>query len=170
MATASDDAIQHATIMAEPLEGPENMSCEVIQLVIDDIIECVMPRHALSHVKCCLSRQCVKPQEIGVRAHYQHLVFINTQETPWIPPFKREQAFIDDIIKENPLFVTPPEWQREMDRMGFDPTYHDSLRVLHFMENVDAAKTSIPVGTGVCSPLSRFSAHAREAGRCNTTP
>jgi hypothetical protein len=54
-------------------------------------------------------------QEMGARSYYQHLLFINTQEIPWIPPFEHEQAFNDNIIKEILLFATPPEWQREID-------------------------------------------------------
>jgi hypothetical protein len=144
------------------------MSCEIIQLAINDIIECVMPRHTLSLVKRSLSRQCIKPREMDVRSCYQRLVFINTQELPWIPPFERKQAFNHNIIKEILLFATPPEWQREMDRMRFDPTHHDSLDVLHFMENVEAAETSTPARTGVRSLLSRFSARDQETGRRNT--
>ena len=105
-----------------------------------------------------------------MRSHYQCLVFINTQEIPWIPSFEHEQAFNDNIVKEIPLFVTPPEWQCKMDQMGFNPTHHDSLGVLHFMENVEAAELSIPVGSGMCNPLSRFSARAREVGHHNTNP
>jgi hypothetical protein len=160
----------HMTIMAEPIEGLGNTSCEIIQLIINDIIECMMPRHALSCVKRYLSRQCIKPQEMDVCSYYQRLMFINTQELPWIPPFEREQVFNDNIIKEILLFATPPGWQGEMDRMGFDPTHHDSLDVLHFMENVEAAKTSIPARTGVRSLLSRFSARVQEAGCRNTNP
>jgi hypothetical protein len=94
------------------------------------------------------------------RACHQCLVFINTQETPWIPPFGREQAFDDDTIKEILLFVTPPEWQRKMDRMGFDPTHHDSLGLLHFMENVEAAEPPIPAATGMRDLLARLNVRA----------
>ena len=130
----------------------------------------MMPRHALRRVKRHLTCECTKPQEWSVRWCYQGLRYMNTQELPLLPPFEANQWFSDDEIKETPLFATPPEWQRKMDRMGFDPTHHDSLNVLQFMKNVEAAKTSIPVGTGVCSLLSRFSAPAQETGRRNTNP
>jgi hypothetical protein len=107
---------------------------------------------------------------MDVRTYYQRLKYINTKALPWIPPFEPEQAFDDNNIKEILLSATPPEWQHEMDRMGYDPTHHDSFNVLQFMENVKAAETSIPAGTGVCSLLSRFSVHARETGQHNTNP
>jgi hypothetical protein len=107
---------------------------------------------------------------MGMRSYYQRLVFINTQEILWIPPFKCVQALNGNIIKEILLFATPPGWQREMDRMGLDPTHHDSLGVLHFMENVEAAELSIPAGTGMHNLLSRFSVHAQKAGCRNTNP
>jgi hypothetical protein len=163
-------SLAHMAIMAEPIKGPGNTSCEIIRLVINDIIECMMPRHALSRVRRYLSRQCTKPREMYVCSFYQCLMFINTQELHWLPPFERGQAFDDTTIKEILLFATPPVWQCEMDQMGFDPTHQDSLRVLQFMENIEAAKTSIPIGSGARSLLSRFSAHIREAGHRNANP
>jgi hypothetical protein len=160
----------HVAVLAEPIERPDYMNCAAIQLAIHDVIERRMPRHALSRVKRYLSRQCTKPHEMSVHSYYQHLVFINTQEIPWIPPFGREQAFTDNIIKEILLFATPPEWQRKMDRMGFYPTGHDSLGVLHFMENVEATELPIPVGTGMSDLFSRLNVRPQEAGHRNTDP
>jgi hypothetical protein len=69
-------------IMAEPIESPANTSCDIVQLIINDIIESMMPRHALSRVRRYLACQCIKPQEMDVRSYFQHLAFINTQEIP----------------------------------------------------------------------------------------
>ena len=157
-------------IMAEPLKSPENTSCDIVQLVINDIIKSMMPRHALSRVRRYLARQCIKPRDMDVRSYFQRLAFINTQELPLLPPFERGQTFTDNELKEILLFATLPEWQREMDQIGFDLTPHDSACVLNFMKNVEAAETSISVGTGVCCLLLRFGTHVREASRCNTNP
>jgi hypothetical protein len=160
----------HLAIMAEPIESPNNTTCEIIWLVIHHIIRGMMPRHALQRVRRYLSRQCIKPRDMDVCTYYQCLKYISTKELQWIPPFEPGQAFDDDTIKEILLFATPPEWQCEMDRMGFDPTHSNSLDVLHFMENVESAETSIPARTGVRSLLSRFSARAQGTGQRNTNP
>jgi hypothetical protein len=165
MATSNDLLSPlHAAIMADPIESPNNTTCEIIQLVIHDIIRFMMPCHALQCVRRYLSRQCIKPRDMDVRTYHQRLKYINTEEPQWIPPFETGQAFNDYSMKEILLFATPPKWQREMDQMAFNPTHSNSLDMLHFMENVEAVETSIPAGTGVHSLLSRFSARAQGTG------
>ena len=107
---------------------------------------------------------------MNVRSYYQCLVFINTQELPRLPPFGGGQAFDDNEIKEILLFSTPPEWHREMDQMGFDPSHHDSMGILHFMENIEAAENAIPAGTEARGLLTRFSAFTHGFGRHNPNP
>ena len=69
------------------------------------------------------------------------------------------------------MFATPPEWQHEMDRMGFDPTHHDIVSVLHFMENIEAAEnTTVSNRTGTRGLLAMFSAFTHGFGRRNTNP
>lgn len=161
---------QHVAIMGEPIESPDNTTQDVIRLVICDIVTNMMPRHALQCVRRYLSRQCIKPQNMDVRTYYQRLRYINAKELPWIPPFKVGQDFSDNRIKEMLLFATPPECQREMDQMGFDPSTQDSLAVLHFTENVEVAETSIPAKPEAHSLLSRFSALTHGNGQRNTNP
>ena len=43
-------SIAYMNVMAEPIESPENTSVEVVKLVINDIIESMMPRNALQRV------------------------------------------------------------------------------------------------------------------------
>jgi hypothetical protein len=78
-------------------------------------------------------------------------VFINTQEMPRIPPYGINQAFDDNAIKEIMLFANPPEWQREMDQMGFDPNHSDSMALLLFMENIKASLLHNPVAPRWCN-------------------
>ena len=66
------------------------------------------------------------------------MVLINTQELPKLPPFGDAQSFGDADLIDNLLFATPKKWQREMDRMGFDPLTHTSIELLMFMENCES--------------------------------
>jgi hypothetical protein len=63
----------HLAIMAESIDTPENTNVKVVGLVINDIIESMMPCHALRRVKRYLSRECTKPQEWSVRCYYGRL-------------------------------------------------------------------------------------------------
>jgi hypothetical protein len=152
----------HLAVLAEPLDGPDNTTCGAVQLVIHNIIKGVMPRHTLSHVRHYLAHQCTKSKEMSVRSNCQRLVFINTQETPWIPPFGFDQAFDGNTRKEIMLFATLPEWQREMDQMGFDPNHYDSLGLLLFMENIETTEPPIPVTSRWHDLLGRLHAIAQE--------
>jgi hypothetical protein len=110
----------HLAILAESLNSDANTTCNAITSVIDDIIACVMPRNALSHAKRYLQRHFHKPAIMSIFSYCQHLVYINTQELPMIPPFGINQSCVDDEIVDVMLFTIPPEWLCEMDRMGFD--------------------------------------------------
>ena len=158
-------SIECVNSMAEPIKSPENTSAEVVELVINDIIESMMPRHALQRVKRYVARECIKPPDWSVRHYYQRLSYMNAVELPLLQPFGGPgHSFSEAELKEILLVATPPEWQREMDRMGFDPTISTNAQILNFMENLEAverAERSImrapPRGM-----LARFSAFAIE--------
>ena len=69
------------------------------------------------------------------------MVFINTQELPKLPPFGTTQWFNDADLIDILLFATPKKWQREMDRMGFDPLTKTSVDPLMFMENCESMES-----------------------------
>jgi hypothetical protein len=77
---------------------------------------------------------------MSIRSCCQCLVHINTQEPPVIPPFGLDQPCADDEIVDVMLFATPPEWLCEMDPIGFDPSQHNSMELLRFMENCEAVE------------------------------
>jgi hypothetical protein len=57
----------HMAVLAEPLEGPEHATCGTIHCIISGIIECMMPRNALSRIMRHLQHQCIGPAEMIVR-------------------------------------------------------------------------------------------------------
>ena len=140
-------------------------------LVINDIIESMMPRNALQRVKRYLARECIKPTDWSVRDYYQRLCYMNAVELPLLPPFgaRPDHCFSEAELKEILLFVTPPEWQREMDRMGFDPTISTNVQVLNFMENLEAAERAerAMMRAPPRGMLARFNAFAHGFGRRN---
>ena len=140
-------------------------------LVINDIIESMMPRDALQRVRRYLARECIKPTDWSVRDYYQRLCYMNAAELPLLPPFGAgpDHYFSEAELKEILLFATPPEWQREMDRMGFDPTISTNVQVLNFMENLEAAERAERAMMRAPSRgmLARFNAFTHGFGRRN---
>jgi len=88
-----------------------------------------------------LRREYRKLAGMRVRDYFQHLVFINTQELPRLPPFQDGQFFTESDLIDILLFATPKIWQREMDRMGFDPLTSTAIELLVFMENCEAMES-----------------------------
>ena len=86
-ADPNPNSVAYMNVMAEPIDSPENMDVEVVMLVINDIIESVMPRNALQRVKRYLARECIKPTDWSVRNYYQRLCYMNAVELPLLPPF-----------------------------------------------------------------------------------
>ena len=113
----------------------------VVQMILNSIIEVMVPRHALQKVKRYLRREYRKPAGMRVRDYFQRLVFINTQELPRLPPFGNDQFFTQSDLIDILLFATPKIWQKEMDRMGFDPLTSTAIGLLVFMENCEAMES-----------------------------
>ena len=131
----------HRTILATELNDADNMTRIVVQMVLNSIIQVMMPRHALQKVKRYLRREYRKPAGMRVRDYFQRLVFINTQELPRLPPFQDGQFFTESDLIDILLFATPKIWQREMDRMGFDPLTSTAIELLVFMENCESMES-----------------------------
>ena len=127
------------------------MTNDVITHALNQVIDQMMPRHALQRVQRYLRREYRKPAGMRVRDYYQRLVFINAQELPKLPPFGAgaQQWFNDAELIDILLFATPKAWQRQMDRMGFDPLTKMSINLLAFMENCEAIEDCNKTATTV---------------------
>jgi len=75
------------------------------------------PQQILQCVKCYLRHEARKPIDMGIKTYLMHIIRINMQEIPWLPPnFNVAQHLSDDEVVDILLFGTPKSWQREMDR------------------------------------------------------
>ena len=157
----------HDAIMASERNDPENLTVEVIDLLISDVIHGMVSRHAITHVKRYLSREFLKPKDWSVRDYYQRLKYINTVELPLLPG--NRESFSEAELKEILLVTAPPVWQREMNRMGFDALHSTNEQVLHFMENLEAVERSerAMMRAPARGVLARFNAFTHGFGRRN---
>ena len=78
-----------------------------------------------------------------VRVYVQHILRINHEELPRLPPFNPHQSLTVDEIVDIILFGTPKSWQKEMDRQGFDPLEHTVDDIVSFMEQVEATEDHV---------------------------
>ena len=75
-----------------------------------------------------------------IRTYYQHLLRINTDELPLLPPFDAGQSMSEDKLIDILCYATPCSWMREMDRQGFDPVAKTLTKVVTFMERIKQAE------------------------------
>ena len=100
------------------------------------------PPKALERVKRHLRRQCCKPTNMKVRTYIQHLLRVNYDEIPMLPPFRPQQSLTQDELLDIMLHGTPKSWEIEMDRQGFDPLLHTLPEVVNFMEGIELGMSS----------------------------
>ena len=109
-------------------------------LAMNEIIVNLAPKKSLQRVKRHFRRECRKPFDMKVRTYYQHLMRINMEDIPMLPPFQANQHLNTDEILDIVLFGTPKSWQREMDRQGFDPLDNTMQQVIDFLEQVETSE------------------------------
>ncbi len=111
---------------------------------IDDALNFVVtnlaPKKSLQRVKRFLRRDCRKPSDMKVRTYYQHLIRMNQEELPQLPPFRNDQGLGIDELLDIILFGTPKSWSREMDRQGFDPLTQTIVHVIDFLYQLATAE------------------------------
>ena len=128
-----------------------------LETATNHVVESLLPRQILPKFKRALRREIRKPAEMSVRTYFQHLMRINNEELPGMPPaFDRTQCFTDDNLNDIILFATPNSWQKEMDRQRFDPMEKSPVEVIAFMEAIEAAEEFDGTSSKVASAKSDY--------------
>ena len=135
---AEADATRKATLQARaPLEF---LDARTLREAKRALIQGIVPNKIVAMVKRYLRRECRKPADMKVRAYYQHLLRINNDELPALPPFNPAQNMSDDELIDILIYATPKSWMREMDRQGFDPVTKTLQEVVTFMERIEQSE------------------------------
>ena len=119
---------------------PDHSNAE-IEAGMNHVIESMSPYKALARVKRWARRKCRKPADMTIRAFYGHLVRINTEEIPLMPPlFDNTQSITDDELTEIMLYAIPNSWKKHLDVQGKDPDTMRSYQFLILLEQFEAAE------------------------------
>jgi hypothetical protein len=84
--------VAHTTILAESLDMTDNLTPNMVKVVLFDIITSMIPRHALAKVKHYLQRRFHKPVDTTVCEYFQCLASVHqhsgttTAFTIWSQP------------------------------------------------------------------------------------
>ena len=117
-----------------------HLTTEMVLTAKRATLSALIPNKVVAMVKRFLRRECRKPADMKVRTYYQHLVRMNQDELPMLPPFGNEQHLKDDEVVDILCYGTPKSWSREMDRQGFDPLIHTPVQVVDFLERIEQSE------------------------------
>ena len=127
-------------ITAQGWAHADNNAFAMLRVALNDTLEALMPKKALARCKRHLRRYCRKPRGMRVR-EFVHLVqHMNLEEFTSLPPFDPNQHLPDDEILDVVLFGIPKNWEREMDKQGFDPFANQLADVLAKLEDIETAE------------------------------
>ena len=127
-------------ITAQGWAHADNNTFAMLRVALNDTLEALMPKKALARCKRHLRRYCRKPRGMRVR-EFVHLVqHMNLEEFTSLPPFDPNQHLPDDEILDVVLFGIPKNWEREMDKQGFDPFANQQADVLAKLEDIETAE------------------------------
>jgi len=134
---ALDDHLAAMQALTDETVLAQNVGIRIVATALRQSATILLPTKILQRVKRYLRREARKPIYMRVREHLMHILRINSQEIPRLPPhFNTTQMLSDDEIVDILLFGTPKSWQREMDRQGMDPLASTPHDVATFMERI----------------------------------
>ncbi len=119
----------------------------MIEAALNDVVQQALPVKTLERVKRFLRRECRKPIDMTLREWSNHILRINEEEIPMLPPFGNNQMLREDEVVDILLYGTPRSWQREMDRQGFDPMVKTLAEVVAFMEQIEMSEEGTNPGS-----------------------
>ena len=109
------------------------------------VMNYMAPTKALSKQQIWMRCLCRKPKEMTTKAFYSHLIQINNEELPNIPPaFDRGQRLKEDDLIDIILNSIPKCWLLEFKRISFNPTeknIEELLQQCERMESIDTMTT-----------------------------
>jgi len=147
---AAVQALTNETVLAQADGIP------IVTTALRQLTTILLPNKILQRVERYLRREARKPVDMPVRECLMHILRINSQEIPRLPPNFNNDAHSlgNDEIIDILLFGTPKSWQREMDRQGVDPlasTPHDAatfMERIEMSEDFDSDKKTTKVAPG----------------------
>ncbi len=107
---------------------------------LTEVVRAMCPYKVLEKQKRSMRRHMRKPADMKIRTFVNHLIRINTEELPHLPPYKANQQLTDDELVDIVCYGIPKSWLRKMDEHAFDPMDQDILEVVAFGERLEAAE------------------------------
>ena len=121
--------------VAEP-----DVNDDMIDHGLGSVIESVCPYKALEKQKRYMRRFMRKPADMLTRNYVNHIIRMNNEEIPCLPPFLPGQGLSEDEIVDIVLYGVPKSWINKMDEHDFDPLAHSLEELISFCERLESAE------------------------------
>ena len=113
---------------------------DMIDHGLGSVIESVCPYKALEKQKRYMRRFMRKPADMLTRNYVNHIIRMNNEEIPCLPPFLPDQGLSEDEIVDIVLYGVPKSWINKMDEHDFDPLAHSLEELISFCERLESAE------------------------------
>lgn len=108
---------------------------------IQAVIEQACPYKALEKQKRYMRRKMRKPSDMTTRTYVNHLLRINNEEIPNMPPFNGDnQKLAPDEIIDIVCYGIPRSWMKKMDEHDFDPFTANIQQLIAFCERMESSE------------------------------
>ena len=104
------------------------------------IVESVCPYKALAKQKRYMRRYMRKPADMTTRVYVNHIMRLNNEELPLLPPFTNTQGLSNDELIDIILYGIPKSWVTKMDEHDFDPIASTIDQVVNFCERLESVE------------------------------
>ena len=140
--TAGETAVQYCARIERIREAvPEpDINDDMIDHGLGSVIESVCPYKALEKQKRYMRRFMRKPADMLTRTYVNHIIRMNNEEIPCLPPFIPGQGLSEDEIVDIVLYGVPKSWINKMDEHDFDPLAHSLEELISFCERLESAE------------------------------
>jgi hypothetical protein len=96
-----------------------------------------LPFEVLRKQKRHMRRHMRKPREMRMKTYVGHMIKINQDELPQLPPFAANQSIPQDEMAEIIHSGLPTSWQHEMTKLSFVPEEHNLTEMTAFCERLE---------------------------------
>ena len=136
-----DDVTYNARIQAawDGVAEPAFDNSDVVA-GINALIEGACPYKALEKQKRFMRRKMRKPAGMTTRTYVNHIMHINIEELPLLPPFNPGQNLAADEIVDIVTFGIPKSWMKKMDEHDFDPFAGSIGELIAFCERMEVSE------------------------------
>jgi len=108
---------------------------------LNDVIEHILPKRALTYQKRAMCRFKHKPAEMSMRDFMTRLRENNSYLQFFLPFDANANLPMDELVDIG-KFAVPLPWQREMVLQGYEPADHDTDELVNFCDRLEQAAAS----------------------------